>query len=73
MPPFYYYRSQDIKRIAEALEAGCGYDAPGSFAAWLSKQTPMHAWVMNGHRIDIGSLDTYEEAKRNYKGITVQG
>ena len=36
VPPFYYYRAEDVKRIAEALEDGCGYDAPGSFAAWLS-------------------------------------
>ena len=41
MPPFYCYHACDVKRIQEALENGCGYDAPGSFAAWLSKQTPM--------------------------------
>ena len=39
VPPFYYYLAEDIKRIPAALEAGCGYDAPGSFAAWLSSQT----------------------------------
>ena len=43
VPPFYCYRACDVKRIQEALDNGCGYDAPGSFAAWLSKQTPMHA------------------------------
>ena len=46
VPPFYCYRACDVKRIQEALDNGCGYDAPGSFAAWLSKQTPMHAYVM---------------------------
>ena len=63
VPPFYCYRSADVKRIQEALDAGCGYDAPGSFAAWLSKQTPMHAYVMPGKRYDIGDINSYEYVK----------
>ena len=63
VPPFYFYRSCDGKRIQEALENGCGYDAPGSFAAWLSRQTPMHAYVMPGKRYDIGDLSSYEYVK----------
>lgn len=63
VPPFYFYRSCDVKRIQEALEDGCGYDAPGSFAAWLRKQTPMHAYPMPGRRYDIGDLNSYEYVK----------
>ena len=63
VPPFYCYRSADVKRIQEALDDGCGYDAPGSFAAWLSKQTPMHAYVMPGKRYDIGDINSYEYVK----------
>lgn len=63
VPPFYYYRAVDVKRIQEALDNGCGYDAPGSFAAWLSKQTPMHAYVMPGKRYDIGDIKSYEYVK----------
>lgn len=63
VPPFYYYRSTDIKRIQEALNDGCGYDAPGSFAAWLSKQTPMYAYKMPGKRYDIGDMASYECVK----------
>ena len=63
VPPFYCYRACDVKRIQEALENGCGYDAPGSFAAWLSKQTPMHAYVMPGKRYDIGDINSYEYVK----------
>ena len=69
VPPFYYYRAGDIKRIEEALDAGCGYDAPGSFAAWLSKQTPMHALKMTGSRYDIGDMASYEAVRDSYKGI----
>lgn len=72
VPPFYYYRNEDLHRIPEALEAGCGYDAPGSFAAWLSQQTPMKAWRMPGKRYDIGNLESYEAVRASYKGITVR-
>ena len=68
VPPFYYYRAVDIKRIQEALDAGCGYDAPGSFAAWLSNVTPMHAWLMTGSRHDIGDMKSYEAVRDSYRG-----
>ena len=69
VPPFYYYLAKDIKRIPAALEAGCGYDAPGSFAAWLSSQTTMKAYRMPGSRYDIGNLESYEKIKASYKGV----
>lgn len=66
VPPFYYYRNCDVKRIQEALDDGCGYDAPGSFAAWLSRQTDMHAYVMPGKRHDIGDINSYESVNLNF-------
>lgn len=60
VPPFYFYKAGDLDRIPEALQAGCGYDAPGSFAAWLSYQIPMHAWKMPGRRHDIGDMKSYQ-------------
>ena len=68
VPPFYYYRSSDLHRIPEALNAGCGYDAPGSFAAWLSRKTPMHAYLMPGKRHDIGDMKSYEAVRDSYQG-----
>lgn len=67
VPPFYYYKKADVCRISEALEDGCGFDAPGSFAAWLSKKTPMHAYRMEGKRYDIGDLTSYEHVKTVFK------
>ena len=66
VPPFYIYRHEDIERIQEALDEGCGYDAPGSFAAWLSHKTPMHAYIMSGYRYDIGDLKSYEDVKERF-------
>ncbi len=69
VPAFYYYKEQDIRRITEALAEGCGYDAPGSFAAWLSRRVPMYAYMMPGMRHDIGNLESYEMTRKTYKGI----
>ena len=63
-PPFYYIARADVPKVAEAISSGCGVDAPGSFIAWLSARTTVHAWEMPGPRYDIGSLESYEEAKR---------
>ena len=69
VPPFYYNLASDLHRIPEALDDGCGYDAPGSFAAWLSRQTTMHALPMPGKRIDIGDMASYQHARETYQGI----
>ena len=66
VPPFYIYRREDLDLIRHALEHGCGFDAPGNLAHYLVGVTTLHAWPMPGGRFDIGSLDTYEEAKRKY-------
>lgn len=71
VPPFYFYRAEDAARIPEALANGCGTDAPGSFAAWLSRQTKVHAYVMPGKRFDIGDLTSYQQVQKVYHGITI--
>ena len=68
-PPFYYYRRSDVPLVKVGIDSGCGVDAPGSFIAWLSAQTPVHAWEMPGKRYDIGNLASYEEVQRTYHGI----
>ena len=68
-PPFYIYKALDVPLVEKGIDAGCGVDAPGSFIAWLSKQTTVHAWKMPGRRYDIGNLESYEEVKKNYRGI----
>ena len=58
-PPFYFYKREDLARLDEALEAGCGVDAPGSLAAWIATVAPVHAMKMPGPRYDIGTLESY--------------
>ena len=69
-PPFYYYTKDDAKLIEQGIEAGCGVDAPGSYIAWLCKQTAVYAMEMPGKRYDIGNLESYEQVQRDYMGIT---
>ncbi len=69
VPPFYFYTRQDAKMVQAGIDRGCGVDAPGSFAAWLSAQVPMHAMEMPGSRYDIGNLESYRQVQENYQGI----
>ena len=70
-PPFYYYTRQDAKLVEQGIAAGCGTDAPGSYAAWLCTQTALHAMEMPGSRFDVGNLESYRKISSEYKGITV--
>ncbi len=64
VPPFYIYLKKDLDLVRHSVENGCGKDAPGNLAHYMVDNTVMHAWKMSGERFDIGSLDSYEEAKR---------
>lgn len=68
-PPFYIYKASDVGLVKVGIEKGCGVDAPGSFIAWLSTQTAVHAYEMPGKRYDIGNLESYEQVQKEYRGI----
>ncbi len=68
-PPFYLYTGEDIAMLEQALQDGCGKDAPGSFPAYLCKKTSVYAMEMPGKRYDIGNLASYEAVQKSYQGI----
>jgi len=68
VPPFYYYKKEDLPLIQKAIDQGCGYDAPGNLAAWLCKKTEVYAWPINGERYDIGDMAAYEHAQEVFRG-----
>ncbi len=68
-PPFYFYTKEDAKLVEKGIASGCGTDAPGSYIAWLCKQTRVHAMEMPGRRYDIGNLASYEQVQKEYQGI----
>lgn len=69
-PPFYFYKAEDVRKIKDAIEDGCGTDAPGSLAAWMCKHTTLHSMEMPGSRYDIGNLESYQKVQETYRGIT---
>ena len=68
-PPFYFYTREDSKKIPLAIKDGCGIDAPGSYIAWLCKNSTVYAMEMPGKRYDIGNLESYQQVQQDYKGI----
>ena len=68
-PPFYYYTKEDARLVKVGIENGCGVDAPGSYIAWLCRQTAVHAMEMPGKRYDIGNLESYAKVQEEYNGI----
>lgn len=66
-PPFYYYTKADARLVRAGIAAGCGVDAPGSYAAWLCAQTAVHAMEMPGRRYDIGNLESYQNIASSYR------
>lgn len=68
-PAFYIYKKEDVKKVKEALDAGCSKDAPGSFVAWLYDKSLVYAMEMHGKRYDIGTLESFEQVNKEYNGI----
>ncbi len=67
-PPFYFLKAEDLPRVYEAVERGCGTDAPGSLFVKLSEMTALSAFPMPGKRYDIGDPVSYGEVCRTYRG-----
>ena len=63
VPPFYIYQKEDLKLFKEALDSGCGVDAPGHFLEWFTKHASISAYIMPAKRIDIGTLEDYNKVK----------
>ena len=63
IPPFYIYKKDDLHYIKEGLESGCGIDAPGNFLEWFCKHSKVYAFLMPGHRYDIGTLEDYNQLR----------
>lgn len=64
VPPFYIYRKDTLPLFSQYLSEGNNPDAPGNFIAWLCRVGDVDAYLMEGHRYDIGDMASYEEAKK---------
>ena len=66
IPPFYIIKKEDLCYISKAINDGINTDAPGSFIAYLATKTRVCAFLMNGQRYDIGTLQSYEEVSESF-------
>lgn len=70
-PALYYFIKEDLRRIPQAIEEGCGTDAPGSFVAWLCGKSAVYAMEMPNGPYDIGDMNSYKKAQEEYPGICI--
>jgi glucose-1-phosphate thymidylyltransferase len=67
VPPFYIYKKDTIPLIKKYLEEGNNPDAPGNFVPWLIKHKNVFAYRFEGHRYDVGTLESYEEVQKIFR------
>jgi len=60
-PPFYFLQKETLPLIHSYMANGHHPDAMGYFIAWLYKQKPVYAYLIDGHRIDVGNPETYHK------------
>jgi glucose-1-phosphate thymidylyltransferase len=68
VPPFYAYSHESVGMIAQYLAEGNNSDAPGHFIEWLYRRVPVFACRTEGTVLDIGTVESYEAACREYEG-----
>lgn len=63
----YFFPANIRERVNEYLSEKNNPDAPGFFINWLRKKTNVFGYLLSGKWFDIGSIETYELAKKEYK------
>ncbi len=59
VPPFYIYKRETLGLIKRFIDEGNNGDAPGMLLGWLLHQTPIHVFLFQGERYDIGTVESY--------------
>ena len=63
----YIFPRKSLKRIHEYLNNGNNPDSPGHFIEWLCKRERIQGYVLQGYWYDIGTSETYQEAKKHFQ------
>ncbi len=66
----YLFPREKLSLISQYLQEGNNPDAPGFYIAWLHQREPVYGFVFEGKWYDIGDLQCYEEANREYSRVT---
>ncbi len=65
-PALYIIKKEHLTLFGQYLDSKNPSDAPGSFIAWLQQVVPVHAFVMQEHYYDIGTLEMYKKVCREF-------
>jgi glucose-1-phosphate thymidylyltransferase len=63
-PPLYFLQESVRPRLEAFLNSSANRDAPGYFIDYLCQKEAVYAFKLNASRLDIGSMDSYQEADR---------
>jgi glucose-1-phosphate thymidylyltransferase len=63
-PPIYFLQPSALERIVEYAAQPNPGDSPGYFMEYLVNKAPVFAVKVSGERLDIGTIESYEEADR---------
>ena len=63
-PPLYFLQASARSRLDEFIESSESIDAPGYFIDYLCQKENVYAFKLNASRLDIGSVELYQEADR---------
>ena len=62
----YLYNREGVSLVKKYLDEGNNPDAPGYYVQWLYKQTDVYGVPLSGTWYDIGDLEVYNAADRDY-------
>lgn len=62
----YAFPRATLPLLDEYFAQGGNPDAPGYYIQWLVKRTPSYGWVFDAPWLDIGDIDSYNEANARY-------
>ena len=64
--PIYLFRPDALARVKDFLREGGDPDAPGTLVAWLVDRVRVEGWRSPGERVDVGTPEGLEAARRRF-------
>lgn len=68
----YYFPQATVPLIKKYLAGGNNPDQPGAYIQWLYKQQTVYGFVFTEKWYDIGNLQQYQQADKEYKKLKIK-